>query len=697
MNLLIIYGQNALGRKLMLRLTKEGCNTVCLDDKIHDLDKRYTEKEYSLDFAETLQAAFRINNFDGVIYLGDSLIDYTYPHSKGGVLEHTLLLCKKYNVEQFMYVSQNNYEISPLFDARKDIELHICNKYANIFKINIKTVSFDTVYGEKMNCGLALRLLRAAENNAECPYTGKAEFFYLDDAVDLLWRVWNDTSGKREFTLKCSSCAVNIEYLYKKIQVLLHSNKQNIIADDELYFAASGCEDDEFISGLIWKPKYKLSKQLPNIIEWYKNRHEETAVKSPVTFRKKIQPYFENLILFGLLWYISRNFQDDSTVNSITNLDFSYVYIIIIGLLYGKKQTMWSVLLSSVYLIMRYISYGSDFVWLFYRTEPMIHIATYMFIGTAVGYVTDMKDKTLAESRQQLENAKKRFDFLYGNYLDAVHLKDTFYKQVLNNSNSLGKTAHIFKQLESVRRDQLYVAACNVVCEFLGVENAALYTVGRNGYYLRLRVRKGEICANIPQSLKIEDNPYLLELFEEKHVFINKSLQRDIPDMAAPIRFGDKIIAVIQIYNIPFEMFSLQNEIMLKVVSLLIATAVRKAAIYEELLQEKMYLPDTRIMRSDYFTERLEEAKQYEIMQALTFRRARIISQDGIVIENIIKNEAYSQLWSKLDKLVREEDVVGLTQNGGLEVLFFDLPDAFVPQVAKRLNKEGVEIEWMEK
>ena len=83
MKLLIIYGQNALGRKLMLRLTKEGCNTVCLDDKIQDLDKRYTEKEYSLDFAESLQAAFRINNFDGVIYFGDSLIDYTYPHSKG--------------------------------------------------------------------------------------------------------------------------------------------------------------------------------------------------------------------------------------------------------------------------------------------------------------------------------------------------------------------------------------------------------------------------------------------------------------------------------------------------------------------------------------------------------------------------------------------------------------------------------------
>ena len=273
-------------------------------------------------------------------------------------------------------------------------------------------------------------------------------------------------------------------------------------------------------------------------------------------------------------------------------------------------------------------------------------MATYMFIGTAVGYITDSKNNMFEEIKQQLKNLKKRFDFLYSNYLETAQLKDTFYKQVLNNSNSLGKAAHILRQLESVRRDKLYVMACNVVSEFMGVENVALYTVGRNGYYLRLRVRKGEFCANISQSLKIEDNLYLLNLFEEKQVFINKSLQKNIPDMAAPILFGDKIIAVIQIYNIPFEMFSVQSEIMLKVVSLIIATAVRKAALYEDLLQDKMYLPNTRIMRSDYFTERLEEAERYEAVQASTFRRAKLITLNGIFIEDIIKQEAYSNLWT---------------------------------------------------
>lgn len=697
MNVLIVYGQNELGRRLMLRLTKEGCHTVCLDNKIEGLDKRYAEKEYSLEFAESLEATFRINNFDGVIYLGDSVIDYAYPHSEGGVLEHTLLLCNKYNIEHFMFVCQRNYELSPVLDARKDIDWHIKNRYMDIFNGKLKTVFFDSIYGEGMHCGLVLRLLFAAENDVECPFQGRAELFYFDDAVDLLWRAWNDAGDKENFVLKCSACGIDIEKLYRKFQTLLHSCGQKDITADTNELFHSGFEDDEFISGLKWQPKYNIAEQLPSIVAWYKNRHQEPKVKRPVNVWKKFQPYLENVALFILLVFVSSNFQDNDTVNAKTHLDFSYVYIMIMGLLYGKKQAAWSVFLSSVYLMIKYVNLGADWVGLFYHAEPMIHIATYMFIGTAVGYSTDTKNKALAESKQQLRNAKNRFEFLYNNFLDVVNLKDTFYKQVLNNSNSLGKAAHILKQLESVRRAQLYVAACNVVCDFLGVENVALYTVGRNGYFLRLRVYKGEFCANLSQSLKIEDNPYLFDVLENKQFFINKSLQENVPDMAAPILFGDKIIAVIQLYKIPFEMFSVQSEVMLKVVSLLIATAVNKALIFEELLQDKIYLPDTRIMHSEYFTARLEEAERQEAVQASAFKRAEFITFDSSAVADMIKQEKYSNLWNKLDKFVREEDVVGLTPHGSLEVLFFNLPDAFVPSVTDRLNKEGIEIKWLEK
>lgn len=699
MNILIVYGQNEFGWRLMLRLTKEGCHAVCIDKTVENLEKRYAEKEYSLEFAESLQAAFRINNFDGVIYLGDSLIDYSYPHSKGGVLEHTFLLCSTYNVKHFMYVCQKNYELSPVLGARQSVDIHICKKYLPLFKGLFKIVSFDNIYGEGMNAGLVFRLLHAAENNAECPYTGSAELFYLDDAVDLLWRVWNDATDEKSFALKCPACTVDAEKLYKKFQALLNPDKQNSVSagDNDLCPAAIDSENDPFIAGLKWHPKYKIASQLPVLVEWYKSRLDDPDVKKPVKLWKKIQPYVENLVLFCILAFITGYFQENNTVNGITQLDLSYVYIIIIGLLYGKKQTVWAIFLSCIYLIVRYMSYGADLVGIFYRTEPMIHMATYMFIGTVVGYVTDSKTKTFEDLKQQFDNLKRRFDFLFSNYLESVELKNTFYKQVLNNSNSLGKSAQILRQLESVRREQLYVVACNVVCEFLGVENVALYTVGRNKYYFRLRVRRGEYCANLPQSLKIESNSYLMDVVEKEQFFINKSLQKDVPDMVAPILYGDNVIAVIQLYHVPFESLSAQSEIMLKVVSLLIAAAVRKAVMFEELLREKMFFPDTRIMRKDYFTEHLEEAERQEAAKQSSFCRAEFITLDGISVAYIVKQEAYTGLWSRLDRLIREEDIVGLTKNGSLEVLFFNLPEDSVQGVTDRLKKDGIEIKWLEK
>lgn len=691
MKVLVIYGQNVLGKRLMLRLTKEDYYVVCIDKKVEGLDKRYTEKECSLDFAESLQEAFRINNFDGVIYLGDSVIDYAGPYTNGGVLEQALLLCGEYHVERFMYVCQNNYELVPELEVRKGIDEHICDQYSKIFHGSLKVVSFNNIYGEDMRCGLLYRLLRSAENKSGCPIKQGAELVYLDDAIDLLWRVWNDVSGKRKFALKCSEYVTDMGSLYASICSMLHGDgEQTTIEVCDTTFV-----DDEFLSSIQWKPKYKLNGQLKIIVETYKNRYKESTKEVPINWRKIVQPYIENIALFLILILINR-FQDGRHVISLTQPDFAYVYIMIMGLLYGKIQAAWAVFLSSILIIFRYMNYGVDLVSIFYSVEPLIHVAAYMFLGTAVGYVTDSKNKQMDEYVRQLGDFKRRFDFLYNNYLQTVSLKDTFYKQVLNNSNSLGRTAHIVRQLESVHPDQLYLAACDVVCEFLGVDNASLYTINHTGSYLRLRVRKGEACENIPQSLKIENYPYLVDVVKDKHFFINKELQKDVPDMAAPILYGDKTIAVILLYAVPFEKFTVQSEVMLKIVSLLIAFAMRKAVMFEELLFEKMYLPDTRIMRSEYFLERLAEAERQENARASTFRMAELIAVKGITIREFVQQNKYKDLWNGLAHLIREEDVVGIAENDKIRILFFDLSETFVPTVTNRLKEEGVELKWLE-
>ena len=450
----------------------------------------------------------------------------------------------------------------------------------------------------------------------------------------------------------------------------------------------------DFLADISWKPKYALQEQLPKIVQWFKERSKPTAVSVNISLKDKLVPYLENFGFFGLIVLISFYLQDGSTVNQYTGVDFAYVYIIAIGLLYGKSQSAISILLSCGLLCYKYIYHGADWIGILYQVQPMVHMATYLFLGTMVGYITDNKNKTLGEVRMQLSHMQDRFNFLYRNYVNISGIKDVFYKQILNTSDSMGKIYSVMTKMESVRREELYCAACEVVAEFLDVESVGIYTMGRSPYYLRLRARQGDATTNLPKSLKVEALPYLQTILSKHTVFQNKELQEDLPDMAVPVLFDDRVIAVIQVYDVPFERFSLQSEIMLKVVSLLIASAIRKAALYEEGIREKMYVNGTRFFNVEHFVYNEKEAKRQHDLEYRTFQKAQLIAFKGEELR-ADKLELLVELSDVLDRIVREDDMFGVNEAGNLEALLFNLPDEFKDSVQGRFIKEGIEIKWI--
>ena len=167
-----------------------------------------------------------------------------------------------------------------------------------------------------------------------------------------------------------------------------------------------------------------------------------------------------------------------------------------------------------------------------------------------------------------------------------------------------------------------------------------------------------------------------------------------MPDMAVPVLFDDRVIAVIQVYDVPFERFSLQSEIMLKVVSLLIASAIRKAALYEEGIREKMYVNGTRFFNVEHFVYNEKEAKRQHDLEYRTFQKAQLIAFKGEELR-ADKLELLAELSDVLDRIVREDDMFGVNEAGNLEALLFNLPDEFKDSVQGRFIKEGIEIKWI--
>ena len=682
-----MYADNLLGMTLMKRLTKEGNNIICADKTLAEINKKIATHSYNLDYSDSVDEIFRIHNLEGVIFIGDTLIDGSVPHSNGEFLEKTLDLCEKYKVKQFLYITQTAYEANEHFAMRCRLDKFLCQEYALHHKTAVKVLEFDNVFAAEMNCGVVLRMLKTIELNGEWEEDTAHNLFYLDDAVDVVCRVWKGAGSEDNYLVQNPQGSVNGKELYACLTSLFQNSK------GVLTLCTSEAAKD-FLADISWKPKYALQEQLPKVVQWFKERSKPTAVSVNISLKDKLVPYLENFGFFGLIVLISFYLQDGSTVNQYTGVDFAYVYIIAIGLLYGKSQSAISILLSCGLLCYKYIYHGADWIGILYQVQPMVHMATYLFLGTMVGYITDNKNKTLGEVRMQLSHMQDRFNFLYRNYVNISGIKDVFYKQILNTSDSMGKIYSVMTKMESVRREELYCAACEVVAEFLDVESVGIYTMGRSPYYLRLRARQGDATTNLPKSLKVEALPYLQTILSKHTVFQNKELQEDLPDMAVPVLFDDRVIAVIQVYDVPFERFSLQSEIMLKVVSLLIASAIRKAALYEEGIREKMYVNGTRFFNVEHFVYNEKEAKRQHDLEYRTFQKAQLIAFKGEELR-ADKLELLAELSDVLDRIVREDDMFGVNKAGNLEALLFNLPDEFKDSVQGRFIKEGIEIKWI--
>ena len=687
MNILVMYADNLFGMTLMKRLTKEGNNIICVDKTLAEINKKIATHSYNLDYSDSVDEIFRIHNLEGVIFIGDTLIDGSVPHSNGEFLEKTLDLCEKYKVKQFLYITQTAYEANEHFAMRCRLDKFLCQEYALHHKTAVKVLEFDNVFAAEMNCGIVLRMLKTIELNGEWEEDTAHNLFYLDDAVDVVCRVWKGAGSEDEYLVQNPQGSVNGKELYACLTSLFQNSKGVLTL-------RTGEAAKDFLTDISWKPKYALQEQLPKVVQWFKERSKTTAVSVNISLKDKLVPYLENFGFFGLIVLISFYLQDGSTVNQYTGVDFAYVYIIAIGLLYGKSQSAISILLSCGLLCYKYIYHGADWIGILYQVQPMVHMATYLFLGTMVGYITDNKNKTLGEVRMQLSHMQDRFNFLYRNYVNISGIKDVFYKQILNTSDSMGKIYSVMTKMESVRREELYCAACEVVAEFLDVESVGIYTMGRSPYYLRVRARQGDATTNLPKSLKVEALPYLQTILSKHTVFQNKELQEDLPDMAVPVLFDDRVIAVIQVYDVPFERFSLQSEIMLKVVSLLIASAIRKAALYEEGIREKMYVNGTRFFNVEHFVYNEKEAKRQHDLEYRTFQKAQLIAFKGEELR-AEKLELLAELSDVLDRIVREDDMFGVNEAGNLEALLFNLPDEFKDSVQGRFIKEGIEIKWI--
>ena len=395
---------------------------------------------------------------------------------------------------------------------------------------------------------------------------------------------------------------------------------------------------------------------------------------------RTVVPFVENIV-GALLTLGVTHLQGGTPVNPIIYVDFAFIYIGCMGLLYGKQQALLATGFSLVILVRSLLGQGWDLVALLYSPPEFLHFVSYFFTAVLTGYFADREAFRQRADGRVKRRLQYRVSFLENLFKESVAIKDRLYRQIINSDDSIGRLYRITSRLDSVETENLYTQTAAVTAEILSVKDVVVYVVGEGGYYLRQKVRLGDSTYELPRSLRVEDHPYLKRVLEEHEIFVNRDLMKNVPDLAAPIVHDGRVIAVIQIYHLDFEQWSLYEQNLLSITARLVAGSLANAYAWEKETADRKYLDDTRILRAEEFDKVVAE-----------FRERRRLQPDYPVtlLPIHIHHMSYRELDHKIANSIRAEDVIGATEKG-VSLLLSDVTGKTLAMVRERLAKVGIE------
>lgn len=639
--------------------------------------------------ADYFEACLNKEGWDASVYQEESLNLYNPAavayFSDGGTdssLSKILAEAKRHKVGRFLYITRG-------LSRQKCYEDFVL-AWGESQQQNVSVVHLPEVFGEgqKPEEGTIARFLEAVRENRDFYLAGSdiepVSVFYAKDAAYALFSILQNKIEKSRIFLE-SQEEVSFTQIVLAVNGFARLPRIEVAGRGEDFFAANHQDaGDPSVYHFVQRAKYPVLEQLETVYKSYgAQASEPKAKKSGVkkAYLSKCRPYLENIGLFLVVLLISM-WQGGSPVNQATGLDICYAYILIMGIVYGKGQSMLAVLPCMALLTWGLLNRHGELASIFYIPENLFHYSTYLFLAAFTGYVADSWQGRLDSAGYKLEHMGQRYDFLKENYEKSIAIKDKLYYQIVNSDDSIGWLYGIIRQLDTVQVEDIFTQAAVITSKIMGTKNIAIYVMGKDQYYLRQKVRIGDATKKLPHSRKTEDNPYIRNMLDTHHLFVNHGLQLNLPDLAAPIIYDGEVIAIIEIYGMDFEQWSIYQQNLLSVTSRLISMAMGKAYVYENGIQGSRFVEHTRIMQAEEFGRYLAGI------------RARAQLQEDVhnmLLELGTENVTYQELDNRLGGAIRQEDAVGI-MDGRVYLLLQDTDEYGLQLVKQRLLYRGIEI-----
>ena len=218
----------------------------------------------------------------------------------------------------------------------------------------------------------------------------------------------------------------------------------------------------------------------------------------------------------------------------------------------------------------------------------------------------------------------------------------------------------------------------------------AIYSLGPNRGYARLQVNSTSLSNKLAKSLKLTDYPEAMKIIEQGMIFQNTSLLPGYPAYIAPMLNDSSPnnvpVAIIVIWSVKFEQYSMYYYNLFKVICGLIQASLVRAAKFLDANYEKMFIPSTRILNPDAFNDMVKTRSE--------MKKNKIADYQLIMLEECPSN--IQQLDLKVNQVIRATDIVGMQKDGNCYILLSQADKLAANDVIVRFNKFGLKVKFVD-
>jgi K+-sensing histidine kinase KdpD len=324
-----------------------------------------------------------------------------------------------------------------------------------------------------------------------------------------------------------------------------------------------------------------------------------------IDLKRIISSIIETLVVNEIIYYYFYRMQANQDLYINLNPHPLLFLCAFMGLRYGKKLGAVTSLITCAFFVYVFVSLGNSLSSFFEYFSNFKNPLIFLWVALILGTFRDNHYHKLKNAEDENQELREEYRKLEKDFRVIDKVQKELKKQIIGSDESIISLYDIASKLETFEIEDIFTETIGILKKYLKVQDAAIYYYDERSQYLRLKILYGTNRRMNRSSFPVDEFPCFRNAVTNRAVERwRKSNSETQPLMIAPLIKDDKIIALISIENMEFDILSEYAYSLFKLITDWVNKALSRAHYVEDLESSK-YIENTILATPEYFNKRL--------------------------------------------------------------------------------------------